>query len=195
MTSHRKSPQMACITEHQADNTRYRPREYLAHTGSTDPITGGGGAILGAVGNLMLGTINIPLGIAKAVICKSPEALQPPRHDSARAFSDSTASTSGKAPQCENPALRVPSTSECDANSMRGRELLHPAVRDSSPLSSRDGRHSKRDLTPSCSGVGDASVYTPDMSSTTGSSRTVGKKGKAKRKVTSSKVRSDDDKK
>ncbi|KAH8805477.1 hypothetical protein F5884DRAFT_708908 [Xylogone sp. PMI_703] len=56
----------------------YRPREYHVEQGSKEPITGGLGSILGTVGNLMLGMIDIPIDIAKAVAIKSPDQTQVP---------------------------------------------------------------------------------------------------------------------
>ncbi|KAH0593360.1 hypothetical protein MHUMG1_08816 [Metarhizium humberi] len=54
---------------------RYHPRSYHTVEGSVDPISGGLGAILGPVGSLMMGMIDIPLDVAKAVAVKSTSSL------------------------------------------------------------------------------------------------------------------------
>jgi len=55
----------------RSNDIRYRPREYHTEEGAIEPITGGLGAILGTIGNLMLGMVDIPIDVAKAVAVKS----------------------------------------------------------------------------------------------------------------------------
>lgn len=61
--------------ERTANRVRYHPRSYHTVEGSVDPISGGLGAILGPVGSLMMGMIDIPLDVAKAVAVKSTSSL------------------------------------------------------------------------------------------------------------------------
>lgn len=61
--------------ERTANRVRYHPRSYHTVQGSVDPISGGLGAILGPVGSLMMGMIDIPLDVAKAVAVKSTSSL------------------------------------------------------------------------------------------------------------------------
>jgi hypothetical protein len=74
---------------------RYRPREYPTEAGSKEPITGGLGAILGTVGNLMLGMIDIPIDVAKAVAIKSPDQAGIPEVSRSSTYSGTTNSKAG----------------------------------------------------------------------------------------------------
>ena len=53
--------------------TRYRPREYEIEDGPWDPISGGASALLGTIGSLMMGAVDFPVEILKALKIKPSE--------------------------------------------------------------------------------------------------------------------------
>ena len=57
--------------------TRYRPREYEIEDGPWDPISGGASALLGTIGSLMMGAVDFPVEILKALKVKPSEKVNP----------------------------------------------------------------------------------------------------------------------
>ncbi len=56
---------------------RYRPREYEIEDGPWDPISGGASALLGTIGSLMMGAVDFPVEILKALKVKPSEKATP----------------------------------------------------------------------------------------------------------------------
>ena len=52
---------------------RYRPREYEIEDGPWDPISGGASALLGTIGSFMMGAVDFPVEILKALKVKPLE--------------------------------------------------------------------------------------------------------------------------
>ena len=56
---------------------RYRPHEYEIEDGPWDPISGGASALLGTIGSLMMGAVDFPVEILKALKVKPSEKATP----------------------------------------------------------------------------------------------------------------------
>ena len=54
---------------------RYRPREYEIEDGPWDPISGGASALLGTIGSLMMGAVDFPVEVLKALKVKQSEKV------------------------------------------------------------------------------------------------------------------------
>lgn len=129
----------------RSKDIRYQPREYHTEEGAMEPITGGLGALVGTIGNLMLGMVDIPIDVAKAIAVKSTAgSLEGPGAD--------RSSTS-----IISPGRSI--DSDRHDNSQRG------VGTDSSATSYQLIR------TPSSSSVTSRQINTPDCMSTVGSFR------------------------
>lgn len=63
------------------DLRQYRPREYNLEEGPMDPISGGTSALLGTVGSLMVGILDLPVEIVRSIVARSSEGTSGPQAD------------------------------------------------------------------------------------------------------------------
>ncbi len=139
---------------------RYRPREYEIEDGPWDPISGGASALLGTIGSLMMGAVDFPVEILKALKVKPAEKAGPDKvlTNNASASTLSThansLSSAGLEPSEKMSSEEEAISSSRSSTSDRIADHSHPTS--ASHSSSEEKRRSSRTLSDTTTAVAQA---------------------------------------